>query len=957
MADRSFNSPASSTSGSDDDDDNIRELSQSQPLLPRQPSSPTLTSRGRRNKVITRSSDVDLHGRIKGRSLTGFSVPDEFSSLLGEHSRGYNTAGHSPKTFLSRQGSTLENYDNIGGSSRHHSRSASAILRLGNLFTPSRQRSLLEHGGASATGLGIDQSLGSLSLHDRTWYDQFTSTDWVHDSIADAHRLKALRARRDFRGRLYAWFDGAQGWILAGIIGCLAALVAYIVDVTETVLFDYKEGYCSADWKATRRECCKMGELQSCEYWTTWPVAFGEKYVSEQWLEFGIYVLVMVTLACVACCLTLTTKTVIPSAVQIATLDENLGASTFSVKATGPDKVRHTASLSVPSVKYYPAAGSGVAEVKVILSGFVLHGYLGAYTLFIKTIALILSVASGLSLGKEGPYVHIATCIGNIACRLFPKYSRNDGKLREVLSASAACGVAVAFGAPLGGVLFSLEEVSYYFPPKTLFRTFFCSIVATLSLKFLNPYGTGKVVSFEVRYLRDWESAEMVIFVLLGVVSGAMGALFIKASKFWATSFRSIPIIKRWPLLEVFLVAVLTGLVSFWNRYTRLSVTELLYELASPCNADERQWSGLCPTMSETPQVIKYLLAAFVVKSLLTVITFGTKLPAGIYVPSMVVGGLLGRIVGHTVEYTVLKFPTVFEKCIIGDGTTCIVPGVYAMVAAGATMCGVTRLSVTLAVILFELTGSLNHVLPFSLAVLVSKWTADAIEPLSIYDLLTDMNNYPYLDNKVRPIFTSEIAELTPNRVREGRIIDVSKSALVPAKHLRRKLERLQQRGELDGGLPIVRDGVLAGLIPAPDLEFALDRLEDEEHALCLMSVRPAQRGAFDLNPPSTETLSHPIASPTAAAVSPGYERDPENNGIHGPQSTRMNKNEFDFTPYADPAPVSLDIHSPMDLVYECFVKLGLRYICVLKDGKFAGLVHKKRFVRYMKELDQKGEN
>jgi chloride channel 3/4/5 len=97
--------------------------------------------------------------------------------------------------------------------------------------------------------------------------------------------------------------------------------------------------------------------------------------------------------------------------------------------------------------------------------------------LIIKTAGLILSVASGLSLGKEGPYVHIATCIGNIACRLFSKYNHNDGKRREVLSASAASGVAVAFGAPIGGVLFSSEEVSYYFPPKTLFRTFFCCIV------------------------------------------------------------------------------------------------------------------------------------------------------------------------------------------------------------------------------------------------------------------------------------------------------------------------------------------------------------------------------------------------------------------------------------------------------------------------------------------------
>jgi H+/Cl- antiporter ClcA len=77
--------------------------------------------------------------------------------------------------------------------------------------------------------------------------------------------------------------------------------------------------------------------------------------------------------------------------------------------------------------------------------------------------------------------VHIATCIGNIACRIFSKYSDNDGKRREILSASAASGVAVAFGAPIGGVLFSLEEVSYYFPSKTLFRTFFCCIVGNHS--------------------------------------------------------------------------------------------------------------------------------------------------------------------------------------------------------------------------------------------------------------------------------------------------------------------------------------------------------------------------------------------------------------------------------------------------------------------------------------------
>jgi chloride channel 3/4/5 len=328
-----------------------------------------------------------------------------------------------------------------------------------------------------------------------------------------------------------------------------------------------------------------------------------------------------------SCLLTLTTKTVVPSTYHISTLDENLGAlsrrPTAEQDGSNGPKVAPEPELSAPMI-YYSAAGSGVAEVRVILSGFVLHGFLGVKTLVIKTLALVLSVASGLSLGKEGPLVHIATCVGNIACRLFSKYDRNDGKRREVLSAAAAAGVAVAFGAPIGGVLFCLEEVAYFFPAKTLFRTFFCCITAALTLKFLNPYGTNKIVIFEVRYLTDWEFFELVAFVAVGILGGAAGAIFIKASRSWAQSFRKIPIIKKWPLVEVMLVAILTGLVSYWNPYTKVPVAKLLFNLASPCDSDKADDMGLCPTsIDEIPQVVRSLAIAFFIKGILTIITFG----------------------------------------------------------------------------------------------------------------------------------------------------------------------------------------------------------------------------------------------------------------------------------------------------------------------------------------------
>jgi chloride channel 3/4/5 len=461
-------------------------------------------------------------------------------------------------------------------------------------------------------------------------------------------------------------------------------------------------------------------------------------------------------------------------------------------------------------------------------------------------------------------------------------------------------------------------------------------------LKFLDPYGTKKIVLFEVRYITDWKFLEMFAFVFLGILGGALGALFIKATRIWAMTFRRIPLIKKYPALEVLLVALITGIISFWNRYTNIPVTELLLEIASPCDTYVDSGFALCPNRERIPTIIWYLSIAFVIKAFLTTITFGIKVPAGIYVPSMVVGGLLGRIVGHTVQYLALTYPDTgfFGHCDpLGPPEDCVVPGVYAMVAAGATMCGVTRLSVTLAVILFELTGSLDHVLPFSIGILVSKWTADFIEPRSIYDVLTDMNAYPYLDNRHRPIFTSELGELLPSGgPRKERLIDISESPLVPATELREKLEDLHGAGELDGGLPIVRDGILVGLIPAPDLEFALDGLDNEENSLCFMAA--------------TDSRFHENVS---------YDDDEdeappdENTRLLGRSTRRTNESDpTDFTPCIDPSPVALDVHSPMDLVYECFVKLGLRYMCVLKDGQYAGMLHKKGFVRYCKDLEEK---
>jgi chloride channel 3/4/5 len=156
--------------------------------------------------------------------------PDEQTPLLRtSRSRIRIHAGAvSPRVpRLSRNNSSM-------GQNPHHIRNPSWGQRLIHALSD-RQESTSE-------------SKGSLFPDERVWYDQFTSTDWVHDTIADSHRVKALRARKDFWGRVRVVFDGSQGWILSALVGFVVALIAYVVNVSESTVFDWKDGYCSSAW-------------------------------------------------------------------------------------------------------------------------------------------------------------------------------------------------------------------------------------------------------------------------------------------------------------------------------------------------------------------------------------------------------------------------------------------------------------------------------------------------------------------------------------------------------------------------------------------------------------------------------------------------------------------------------------------------------------------------------------
>ena len=96
-------------------------------------------------------------------------------------------------------------------------------------------------------------------------------------------------------------------------------------------------------------------------------------------------------------------------------------------------------------------------------------------------------VGAGLSAGAVGPMVHMACCWGNIIARLFSMLRQNETTKREIMSACVSAGVSAAFGACVGGVLFSMESASTYFSKSTMWYCFYASCVAILFTGILEP--------------------------------------------------------------------------------------------------------------------------------------------------------------------------------------------------------------------------------------------------------------------------------------------------------------------------------------------------------------------------------------------------------------------------------------------------------------------------------------
>ncbi|KAF2875160.1 chloride channel [Massariosphaeria phaeospora] len=706
----------------------------------------------------------------------------------------------------------------------------------------------------------------------RVGYDDLTAIDWIFEYAKERQRLRYLYTGvSGILGHIKQLADASQIWIVLIATGILSGGIAAFIDVASDWLGDLKTGYCSnvdgdGRFYLNKGFCCwGYAEYSHCHDWHPWSSALGINSLGGGWIvEYIFFVLFSVLFA--AC-----------------------------------------ASLLVREFSTY-AQHSGIAEIKTVLGGFVIRRFLGAWTLVVKTLGLCLAVASGLWLGKEGPLVHVACCSANLFMKLFSNVNGNEARKREVLSAAAAAGISVAFGSPIGGVLFSLEQLSYYFPDKTMWQSFVCAMVAAVTLQALNPFRTGKLVLYQVTYHTGWHDFELVPFAFLGILGGLYGGLFIKLNMRVAEWRRQRTYLNG-PVTEVVLVAFVTALVNYPIKFMRAQASELVYFLFAECVDLSEDTLGLCKAGKANTGVVALLIISALLGIILASFTFGLQIPAGIILPSMAIGGLYGRAVGLIVQEIQQAWPTLFVFGSCEPDVPCVTPGTYAIIGAASALGGVTRMTVSIVVIMFELTGALTYVLPIMVAVMISKWVGDAISPRGIYESWIHFSGYPFLDN--RDDNGSSVPDVPAAQVMT-RIEDLI--VITATGHTIHSLRQLLTHHRFRG-FPVIdnsRDAILLGYISRTELAFALS------------SAFSAPRHLSD----DTEAyFSHqPLSDPTTS---------------------------LDLRPWMDQTPITLNAKASFQLTVSMFQKLGLRYVVFVSRGTLKGLLTKKDVWFVLNEMDE----
>lgn len=352
-------------------------------------------------------------------------------------------------------------------------------------------------------------------------------------------------------------------------------------------------------------------------------------------------------------------------------------------------------------IKQQPhVGGSGIPEVKLELVGKLKLQWWPI--LWRKLIGGILVIGAGLFLGPEGPSLQLGSSIGHGAGE---KLKQDKTNLRILMTTGAASGLAAAFGAPLAGTLFVLEEVIHNFSS----RVWFNALAGALTADLVSTTIFGQGHSLAITYRHAFPIPLYWHLLLLGVLIGLLGHLYKTGLFSVKRLYLKIAWLPRW-LHGLIPLALLVPIAYFWPLITGPGNKLILF---LPKLAARSGWT-----------MIGLLVFFYLMRLVFSIVSYDSGLPSGIFLPILTMGALIGAIYG-----TVMVQLGLMPQCFIANLIVFSMAGLFA---------AVIRAPFTAIILITEMVGSLLHLFPLAIVAFVALLVDDLLGGRPIYGQLAE---------------------------------------------------------------------------------------------------------------------------------------------------------------------------------------------------------------------------
>jgi len=340
------------------------------------------------------------------------------------------------------------------------------------------------------------------------------------------------------------------------------------------------------------------------------------------------------------------------------------------------------------------AAGSGIPHLQAVLLGKTQLNW--KRLLPVKFIAGVIGIGGGLTLGREGPTVQMGGASGLMVADWF-RVKAGGGERKALISAGAGAGLAAAFNSPLAGMIFVLEELQGNFTPVVFVAAFLASVSSDVVSRLL----VGDKPVFHLEAMPVMSVNELPLALLLGLLAGLLGVVF---NKCLLGSLDGFDRLTRSKWLGGAVAGFVAGIAGWYMPHLSggggtLADQAIAGEIAV----------GILPLL---------LLARFV----LTMTCYGCGTAGGIFAPLLVLGALGGLLFGHGIAHL---SPAWMPN-----------PESFAVLGMGALFTAIVRAPLTGIVLMVEMTGKYDFMLPLLASCLAAYGVAEWLGSAPIYDQL-----------------------------------------------------------------------------------------------------------------------------------------------------------------------------------------------------------------------------